>query len=325
MDSSVLFYLLSSLIGNSFEDDSQIASPLNPNGNFNVVIKEEPLDDYDYELSECPEGVTVKQEETDEETDVYSNSDDDPILEKQLKRHNMVDNLESDHPSYKWLPSSPGVAKAKMFKLDAGKMPVVYLEPCAVTKSTVKISELPNNMLSTSRKDKSMLAELEYLPTYIENSSGTDFCLSKDSENSLRKHPSDLRMVQKYTLLKEPQWKYPDIFDSSSTERINDSSKGSSGDSFSGKEDLGKKRTTMLKMTTLSKTVNASPNTPGKRGRPRKLRLSKAGRPPKNTGKSLTATKNIPVGPGTTFPDVKPDLEDVDGVLFVSFESKVRL
>ncbi|XP_075817964.1 MAX gene-associated protein isoform X3 [Microtus pennsylvanicus] len=318
-----------SLIGNSLEDDSQIASPLNPNGSFNVVIKEEPLDDYDYELSECPEGVTVKQEETDEETDVYSNSDDDPILEKQLKRHNKVDNLESDHPSYKWLPSSPGVAKAKMFKLDAGKMPVVYLEPCAVTKSTVKISELPDNMLSTSRKDKSVLAELEYLPAYIENSSGTDFCLNKDSENSLRKHSSDLRMVQKYTLLKEPQWKYPDIFDNSSTERINDSSKGSSGDSFSGKEDLGKKRTTMLKMTTPSKTVtasqSASPNTPGKRGRPRKLRLSKAGRPPKNTGKSLTATKNVPVGPGTTFPDVKPDLEDVDGVLFVSFESKEAL
>ncbi|CAO2579280.1 MAX gene-associated protein [Lemmus lemmus] len=317
-----------SLIGNSFEDDSQIASPLNPNGNFNVVIKEEPLDDYDYELSECPEGVTVKQEETDEETDVYSNSDDDPILEKQLKRHNKVDNLEADHPSYKWLPSSPGVAKAKMFKLDAGKMPMVYLEPCAVTKNTVKISELPDNTLTTSLKDKSMLAELEYLPTYIENSGGTDFCLSKDSENSLRKHSSDLTMVQKYTLLKEPQWKYPDIFDNSSTERINDSSKGSTGDSFSGKEDLGKKRT-MLKMTTPSKTVNASqsasPNTPGKRGRPRKLKLSKAGRPPKNTGKSLAATKNVPVGPGTTFPDVKPDLEDVDGVLFVSFESKEAL
>ncbi|XP_052578660.1 MAX gene-associated protein isoform X5 [Peromyscus californicus insignis] len=317
-----------SLTANSFEDDSQIASPLNPNGNFNVVIKEEPLDDYDYELGECPEGVTVKQEETDEETDVYSNSDDDPILEKQLKRHNKVDNLEADHPSNKWLPSSPGVAKAKMFKLDAGKMPVVYLEPCAVTKNTVKISELPDNMLSTSRKDKSVLAELEYLPTYIENSSGTGFCLSKDSENSLRKHSSDLRMVQKYTLLKEPQWNYPDVFDNS-TERTNDSSKGSTGDSFSGKEDLGKKRTAVLKMTTPSKTVNASQsaslNTPGKRGRPRKVRLSKAGRPPKNTGKSLTATKNIPVGPGNTFPDVKPDLEDVDGVLFVSFESKEAL
>ncbi|XP_055449268.1 MAX gene-associated protein isoform X3 [Psammomys obesus] len=317
------------LISNSFEDDSQIASPLDPNGNFNVVIKEEPLDDYDYELGECPEGIAVKQEETDEETDVYSNSDDDPILEKQLKRHNKVDNLEADHLSCKWLPSSPGVVKTKTLKVDTGKMPVVYLEPCAVTKSTVKVSELPDSMLSTSRKDKSLLAELEYLPAYIENSGGTGFCLSNDSENSLRKHSSDLRMVQKYTLLKEPHWKYPDLSDSSSTERIHDSSKGSIGDSFSGKEDLGKKRTPMLKMTTTTKSVNASqsasPNTPGKRGRPRKLRPSKAGRPPKNTGKSLTAAKNIPVGPGNTFPDVKPDLEDVDGVLFVSFESKEAL
>nr|XP_021503274.1 MAX gene-associated protein isoform X5 [Meriones unguiculatus] len=317
------------LISNSFEDDSQIASPLDPNGNFNVVIKEEPLDDYDYELGECPEGIAVKQEETDEETDVYSNSDDDPILEKQLKRHNKVDNLEADHPSCKWLPSSPGVVKTKTLKVDTGKMPVVYLEPCAVTKNTVKVSELPDSMLSISRKDKALLEELEYLPAYIENSGGTGFCLSNDSENSLRKHSSDLRMVQKYTLLKEPHWKYPDLSDNSNTERIHDSSKGSVGDSFSGKEDLGKKRTPMLKMTTTMKSVNASqsasPNTPGKRGRPRKLRPSKAGRPPKNTGKSLSAAKSLPVGPGTTFPDVKPDLEDVDGVLFVSFESKEAL
>ncbi|XP_035115639.1 MAX gene-associated protein isoform X16 [Callithrix jacchus] len=319
------------LIANNFEDDSHITSPLDQNGSFNVVIKEEPLDDYDYEFGECPERVTVKQEETDEETDVYSNSDDDPILEKQLKRHNKVDNPEADHLSSKWLPSSPsGVAKAKMFKLDAGKMPVVYLEPCAVTKSTVKISELPDNMLSTSRKDKSsMLTEFEYLPTYIENSNETAFCLGKESENGLRKHSPDLRVVQKYPLLKEPLWKYPNISDSISTERIFDSSKGSAGDSLSGKEELGRKRTTMLKIATAPKVVNAnqnaSPNIPGKRGRPRKLKLCKAGRPPKNTGKSLISTKNTPVGPGSTFPDVKPDLEDVDGVLFVSFESKEAL
>uniref|UniRef100_A0A8C0JW38 MAX gene-associated protein n=1 Tax=Canis lupus dingo TaxID=286419 RepID=A0A8C0JW38_CANLU len=320
-----------SLVANNFEDGSHVVSPLDPNGNFNVVIKEEPVDDYEYELAECPEGVTIKQEETDEETDVYSNSDDDPILEKQLKRHNKVDNLEADHPSSKWLPNSPsGVAQAKMFKLDAGKMPVVYLEPCAVTKSTVKISELPDNMLSTSRKDKSsVLTELDYLPTYIENSNETGFCLGKESENGLRKHSPDLRMVQKYPLLKEPQWKYPEITDSINTERIPDSSKSSAGDSFLGKEDLGRRRTTMLKISTASKVVNANQNAPsnvpGKRGRPRKLKLSKAGRPPKNTGKSLTSTKNTPMGPGNTFPDVKPDLEDVDGVLFVSFESKEAL
>lgn len=312
------------------EDSTHVASPVDPNGNFNVVIKEEPLDDYDYDLGEFPEGVTVKQEETDEETDVYSNSDDDPILEKQLKRHNKVDNLEVDHPSSKWLPNSPsGVAKAKMFKLDAGKMPVVCLEPCAVTKSTVKISELPDNVLSTSRKDKSMLTELDYLPTYIENSNEAGFCLGKESENGLRKYSPDLRVVQKYPLLKEPQWKYPDISDCMNTERILDSSKSSAGDSFLAKDDLGRKKTTMLKISAASKTVNTNQNAPtnvsGKRGRPRKFKLSKAGRPPKNTGKPLTSAKNIPMGPGSTFPDVKPDLEDVDGVLFVSFESKVRL
>ncbi|KAM5337630.1 MAX gene-associated protein isoform 12-T19 [Glossophaga mutica] len=319
------------LVASNFEDGSRIASPLDPNGNFSVVIKEEPLDDYDYELGEFPEGVTVKQEETDEETDVYSNSDDDPILEKQLKRHNKVDNLEADYPSSKWLPDSPsGVAKAKMFKLDAGKMPVVYLEPCAVTKSTVKISELPDNMLSVSRKDKSsLLTELDYLPTYIENSNETSFCLGKESENGLGKHSPDLGVVQKYSSLKEPQWKYPDISDSMNMGRIPDNSKSSAGDSFLGKEDLGRKKTTMLKISAAPKTVNANHNAPqnvtGKRGRPRKLKLSKAGRPPKNTGKSLTSTKSIPVGPGSTFPDVKPDLEDVDGVLFVSFESKEAL
>ncbi|KAI5771275.1 MGA protein [Gulo gulo luscus] len=320
-----------SLVANNFEDSSHVVSPLDPNGNFNVVIKEEPVDDYEYELAECPEGVTIKQEETDEETDVYSNSDDDPILEKQLKRHNKVDNLEADHPSSKWLPNSPsGVAQAKMFKLDAGKMPVVYLEPCAVTKSTVKISELPDNMLSTSRKDKSsVLTELDYLPTYIENTDETGFCLGKESENGLRKHSPDLRVVQKYPLLKEPQWKYPELSDSINTERILDSSKSSTGDPFLGKEDLGRRRTTVLKISTASKVVNASQNAPsnipGKRGRPRKLKLSKAGRPPKSTGKSLTSTKSTPVGPGSSFPDVKPDLEDVDGVLFVSFESKEAL
>uniref|UniRef100_F1SSW6 MAX gene-associated protein n=1 Tax=Sus scrofa TaxID=9823 RepID=F1SSW6_PIG len=317
-----------SLVANSFEDGSHVTSPLNPNGNFNVVIKEEPLDDYEYEPGECSEG-TVKQEETDEETDVYSNSDDDPILEKQLKRHNKVDNIEADHLSSKWLPSSPsGVAKAKMFKLDAGKMPVVYLEPCAVTKSTVKISELPDNMLSTSRKDRSsVLTELDYLPTYIENSNETGFCLGKESENGLRRHSPDLRVVQKYSSLKEPQWKYSDTSDN--TEKILDGSKSSAGDSFVGKEDLGRKRTTVLKISAASKNANANqnapPNGPGKRGRPRKLKLSKAGRPPKNTGKSLPSTKNTSVGPGSTFPDVKPDLEDVDGVLFVSFESKEAL
>lgn len=320
-----------SFVANNFEVSSDVASPLDPNGNFNVVIKEEPQDDYEYEFGESPEGVTIKQEETDEETDVYSNSDDEPILEKQLKRHNKDENLDADHLSSKWLPNSPsGVTKAKMFKLEAGKMPVVYLEPCAVTKSTVKVSELPDNMLSPSRKDKSSpLTEFDYLPSYVENISETDYCLDKESDNGLRKHLSDLRVTQKYPLLKDSQWKYSDISESINAERILDLSKSSAEESFSGKEDLGKRRKTMLQISAASKAVcanqTASSNVPGKRGRPRKLKLSKAGRPPKNTARSLSSTKNTLIGPGSTFPDVKPDLEDVDGVLFVSFESKEAL
>ncbi|XP_027725702.1 MAX gene-associated protein isoform X7 [Vombatus ursinus] len=317
-------------IASSFEDNSHVASPLDPNENFNVVIKEEPLDEYDYELGMCPEGVTVKQEDTDEETDVYSNSDDEPILEKQLRRHGEIDDSDVDHSAKRPLSSPSGVAKAKMLKLDSGKMPVVYLEPCAVTKSTVKISELPENMFSQSRKEKSpVLTELDYMPAYVENSRKSSFCLSREIEKELRKQPPELRAPQKYSCLKDPDWKYPDLGENSMSKTLNTNPKSLDGDFFSEKDDLVRKRTTVLKITGPSKgssaTQNVTPSVPGKRGRPRKFKLSKAGRPPKSTGKSVTANKPTPVGPANAFPDVKPDLEDVDGVLFVSFASKEAL
>ncbi|XP_072479306.1 MAX gene-associated protein isoform X3 [Notamacropus eugenii] len=318
-------------IASSFEDNSHVASPLDPNENFNVVIKEEPIDEYDYELGMCPEGVTVKQEDTDEETDVYSNSDDEPILEKQLRRHGEVDDSDVDHSAKRPLSSPSGVAKAKMLKLDSGKMPVVYLEPCAVTKSTVKISELPENMFSQSRKEKSpVLTELDYMPAYVENSRKSSFCLPREIEKELRKQPPELKAAQKYSCLKDPDWKYPDLGENiSASKTLSANPKSLDGDFFSEKDDLGRKRTTVLKIAgapkVSSSTQNVTPSVPGKRGRPRKFKLSKAGRPPKSTGKSVTANKTTPVGPGNAFPDVKPDLEDVDGVLFVSFASKEAL
>ncbi|KAM9067917.1 MAX gene-associated protein isoform X1 [Sarcophilus harrisii] len=317
-------------IASSFEDNSHVASPLDPNENFNVVIKEEPLDEYDYELGVCPEGVTVKQEDTDEETDVYSNSDEEPILEKQLRRQGEIDDPDVDHSAKRPLSSPSGVAKAKMLKLDSGKMPVVYLEPCAVTKSTVKISELPENLFSQSRKEKSpVLTELDYMPAYVENSRKSSFCLPKEIEKELRKQPPELRVPQKYSSLKDPDWKYPDLGDNSISKTLITNPKSLDGDFFSEKDDLGRKRTTVLKITGTPKastaTQNVTPSVPGKRGRPRKFKLSKAGRPPKSTGKSVTANKTTPMVPGNAFPDVKPDLEDVDGVLFVSFASKEAL
>ncbi|XP_068873494.1 MAX gene-associated protein isoform X5 [Aphelocoma coerulescens] len=314
-----------SSIASSYESNSRVASPLDPNGHFNVVVKEEPVDDYDYGSNICTQEITVKQEDTDEETDEYSNTeDDDPIVQKHLMRRHETDGIDGEFRSRKRMLTSPsGVAKAKMLKLDSGKMPVVYLEPCAVTKSTVKISELPQTMLSSCKKEKSPLsAVLDSLPMCFENHkdscSGT---VPVPEELVMKKESPGSKMSQKYCSIGEAQWAL------SKTPNFN--LRGSVSCDFPDKEICGRKRPGILKnpmslkgsgnnQTTLSSVTN-------KRGRPRKLKISKAGRPPKGVGKTVVTSKNTSLGPGSILPDVKPDLEDVDGVLFVSFASKEAL
>ncbi|XP_063015135.1 MAX gene-associated protein isoform X3 [Melospiza melodia melodia] len=312
-------------IASSYESNSRVASPLDPNGQFNVVIKEEPVDDYDYESNICTQGITVKQEDTDEETDEYSNTDDDdPIVQKHLMRRRETDGTDGEFTSRKRMLTSPsGVAKAKMLKLDSGKMPVVYLEPCTVTKSTVKISELPQTMLSSCKKDKSPLgAVLDSMPVCFENHkdscSGT---VTGPEELVMKKESPGSKMSQKYCSVREAQWALSKL--------PNFNLRGSVNCDYPDKEVCGRKRPGILKnamslkgsgnnQSTLSSATN-------KRGRPRKLKISKAGRPPKGIGKNVVASKNTSLGPGNILPDVKPDLEDVDGVLFVSFASKEAL
>ncbi|XP_064280665.1 MAX gene-associated protein isoform X5 [Passer domesticus] len=312
-------------ITSSYESNSGVASPLDPNGHFNVVIKEEPADDYDYESNICTQGITVKQEDTDEETDEYSNTDDDdPVVQKHLMRRRETDGPDGEFTPRKRLLTSPsGVAKAKMLKLDSGKMPVVYLEPCTVTKSTVKISELPQTMLSSCKKDKSHLnAILDSLPMCFENHkdscSGT---VTGPEELVMKKESPGSKMSPKCCPIREAQWTLSKL--------PNFNLRGSASCDFADKEICGRKRPGILKnpmplkgsgnnQSTLSSVTN-------KRGRPRKLKISKAGRPPKGIAKNVVASKNTSLGPGNILPDVKPDLEDVDGVLFVSFASKEAL
>ncbi|XP_014724741.1 PREDICTED: MAX gene-associated protein isoform X4 [Sturnus vulgaris] len=314
-----------STITSSYESNSHVTSPLDPNGHFNVVVKEEPVDDYDYESNICTQGVTVKQEDTDEETDEYSNTDDDdPVVQKHLMRRRETDGIDGEFkPRKRMLTNPSGVAKAKMLKLDSGKMPVVYLEPCAVTKSTVKISELPQTMLSSCKKDKSPLSTiLDSLPVCFENHkdscSGT---VTVPEELVVKKESPGSKMSQKYCSIGEAQWAL--------SKSPNFNLRGSVSCDFPDKEMCGRKRSGILKspmslkgsgnnQSTLSSVTN-------KRGRPRKLKISKAGRPPKGIGKNVVASKNSSLGPGSILPDVKPDLEDVDGVLFVSFASKEAL
>uniref|UniRef100_A0A8C3KF74 MAX gene-associated protein n=1 Tax=Calidris pygmaea TaxID=425635 RepID=A0A8C3KF74_9CHAR len=312
-------------IASSYESSSRVASPLDPNGHFNVVIKEEPVDDYDYESTICTQGISVKQEDTDEETDEYSNTDDDdPILQKHLMRRSETDGIDGEFRARKRVLTSPsGVAKAKMLKLDSGKMPVVYLEPCAVTKSTVKISELPQTMLSSCKKEKSPLsAIMDSLPVCFENHKGSCSGTATVTEELIMKKQSPgSKMSQKYSSVGEAQWAL--------SKSHNFSLRGSVGCQFSAKEICGRKRSSILKNPMSLKSSGANQNTLSsvttKRGRPRKLKISKAGRPPKGIGKSVITGKNTSVGPGNLLPDVKPDLEDVDGVLFVSFASKEAL
>ncbi|XP_059675228.1 MAX gene-associated protein isoform X2 [Gavia stellata] len=312
-------------MASSYESSSRVASPLDPNGHFNVVIKEEPVDDYDYESSICTQGISVKQEDTDEETDEYSNTDDDdPILQKHLMRRGGTDGIDGEFRSRKRVLTSPsGVAKAKMLKLDSGKMPVVYLEPCAVTKSTVKISELPQTMLSSCKKDKSPLsAILDSLPVCFENHKGScSGTATVTEELVMKKQSPGSKMSQKYSSIREAQWAL--------SKSPNFNVRGSVSCHFSAKEICGRKRPGILKSPMSLKGSGSNQNTLSsvttKRGRPRKLKISKAGRPPKGIGKTVITSKNTPVGPGSILPDVKPDLEDVDGVLFVSFASKEAL
>ncbi|XP_041261109.1 MAX gene-associated protein isoform X5 [Onychostruthus taczanowskii] len=312
-------------IASSYESTSGVASPLDPNGHFNVVVKEEPVDDYDYDSNICTQGITVKQEDTDEETDEYSNTDDDdPVVQKHLMRRRETDGPDGEFTPRKRLLTSPsGVAKAKMLKLDSGKMPVVYLEPCTVTKSTVKISELPQTMLSSCKKDKSPLnAILDSLPVCFENHkdscSGT---VTGPEELVMKKESPVSKMSQKCCSIGETQWALSKL--------PNFNLRGSVSCDFLGKEICGRKRPGILKnpMSLKGSGSNQSnlSSVTNKRGRPRKLKSSKAGRPPKGIAKNVVASKNTSLGPGNILPDVKPDLEDVDGVLFVSFASKEAL
>ncbi|XP_072786094.1 MAX gene-associated protein isoform X5 [Taeniopygia guttata] len=313
-------------ITNSYESNSHVASPLDPNGQFNVVIKEEPVDDYDYESNICTQEVTVKQEDTDEETDEYSNTDDDdPVVQKHLMRRPETDGIAGEFtPKKRVLTGPSGVAKAKMLKLDSGKMPVVYLEPCTVTKSTVKISELPHTMLSSCKKDKSPLsAILDSLPpmcleNHKDSCSGT---VTVPEELVMKKESPGSKMPQKYCSIREAQWAL--------SKSPNFNLRGSVSCDFPDKEICGRKRPGIVKNSVSLKGSGNNQSTlssvTNKRGRPRKLKISKAGRPPKGIGKNVIASKNTSLGPGNILPDVKPDLEDVDGVLFVSFASKEAL
>uniref|UniRef100_H2ZZV7 MAX gene-associated protein n=1 Tax=Latimeria chalumnae TaxID=7897 RepID=H2ZZV7_LATCH len=283
-------------------------------GDYNIVIKEEPLDDYEYGAASAAPGVTVKEEYLEENCF----SDDEPILEKQLKKQ-----AESDAKpgSCKRLLSSPsGVAKAKLLKLESGKMPVVYLEPCSVTKRTVKISELPQNLLSPCKKDPS--------PAKIAQSSSCG--LSEKRTGTPNTSPEKLKPDDKdAALVRKGQPKQTSVKVTAKESRVAEESsvlcpvdlcsRDTEGPLRKDSGQVKLKSTHSVSERSAVETQDLDPSLP-KRGRPRKVKISKAGRPPR---KGKLSQSNVPQS--SPVPDMKPDLENIDGVLFVAFASKQAL
>ncbi|XP_058018022.1 MAX gene-associated protein isoform X2 [Ahaetulla prasina] len=312
-------------ISNPCQKWSHVTSQLTQEEGINVSVKEEPLDNYEYEPLTSMEGVNVKEEETNNIAEEYFNSDGS-ILEQQLEKYSEIDKMDI----YKEQQTNQlGVAKAKMLKLDSGKMPVVYLEPCTITRNMVKVSVLSQALMN----ERSPLTHsLDSFSAHFENKD-----ISSPFEvNETGKITAD-KMVSENT---SPQIPSEEDGLGRSTEtcsRFNTTEKETSCDlkaTATSSPSLAKvtfndQNINMLKTHISGKNTVGNQNVgmsgPKKRGRPRKSKLSEAGRSPKYIAKSGTTNNEVSLGSGSTHLDVNPDLEDVDGMLFVSFVSKEAL
>ncbi|XP_075700971.1 MAX gene-associated protein isoform X2 [Rhinoderma darwinii] len=276
-----------------FNENFTVAALSEPTEDPTFEVKKEPEDNYDYSKTPTIKGVVVKQEPSDGEvTDDYSNSDVDfPILEKQFAKFKEDPYLDGKHCSN----SPTGVAKAKLLNLDQGSVPVLYLEPCAADKNNLEAPEL----------QKPLLPEGTLQDMGIHNSSfRTESRPISPSPNVNSQFVDDLSVKGKRKRICKN--KINEIYATLQTAL---------------KSSRGPKRKFPLLLPKTS--VTPTPGNEGtvapiakKRGRPPKPKISKVGRRPK---------KDNFIEASRLFPDFNPDLEDVDGVLFVAFSSKEAL
>ncbi|XP_015284995.1 PREDICTED: MAX gene-associated protein-like [Gekko japonicus] len=304
-------------IANPCESDSHMKSLLISSGDINVSIKEELVDDSDYVSNVNMERMQLKQEDINKETEDFSCSDDDPILEKQLKKHSEMGE------SHKRSHNSPlGVAKTKMLKLDNRTMSAASIEAYEVTKSMVKISAL-QSILSSCRTDKSLLKHSEHLfPAGFENIASPIKAVGTKIKNFFSGNNEE----QKYCLVKDVPWENIQIHNSHSIKQKPLNLKCTN--SAAAINNVGGKKPNTAKKPVLSTDVNSNPSAvlsgPCRRGRPQKLK-SEVEQPLKYIRKAIMKNRCAPLRSCSDHPEFILDHEDVDGVLFVSFESKEDL
>ncbi|XP_060118335.1 MAX gene-associated protein-like [Heteronotia binoei] len=286
-------------IASPCESDSHMKSLLISSGEISDTVKEELADDY------VP---NVNMEDISKETEDFSCSDD-PVLEKQLKKHSKMGKSHN---------SSLGVAKTKMLKLD-NSVPAA----CEITKSMVKISAL-QTILSSCKRDKSLLKHSENsFPASFENIASPIKVVGTKSKNLFSGNNEE----QKCSLVKDVPWENNQIHSSHSTKQKPLNFKFMS--SAAAKFIVGGKKQNTAKKPVLSTDVDSNPSAvlsgPLRRGRPQKLKLSEVKHPLKCISKGVMKNHCAPLRPFSDHPQSVLDLEDVDGVLFVSFESKEGL
>ncbi|ETE67744.1 MAX gene-associated protein, partial [Ophiophagus hannah] len=316
-------------ISNPCQKFSHVTSQLTQERGINMSVKEEPLDNYEYEPLICMEGVNVKEEETDNIAEEYSNSDGS-ILEQQLEKYSEIDKMDIEFHREQQI-NQLGVAKAKMLKLDSGKMPVVYLESCTMTRDAVKVCALSQALMTTSKNEKSPHS-LDSFPAHFENKSISSPPEVEETEKIIIDKMVSENITPQIPSEEDVLGISTETYSSLNTTEIESScdlkAPATSSPSLA-KVIFDDQNNNMLKTHISGKSIVGNQNVgvsgPRKRGRPRKSKLSEAGRSSKCIAKSDAINNDVSLGSGSTHLDVNPDLEDVDGMLFVSFVSKEAL
>ncbi|XP_051867233.1 MAX dimerization protein MGA a isoform X2 [Pristis pectinata] len=364
---------------------SSVASSEDHEEPFNIIVKEEPPDDYEYNRAansvdlDC-DRLKCKEEEEYLDSEGQHDRTNCELINKTIDK-NEVD-ATSPAATKRPLNSPTGVAKAKMLRVESTKVPVVYLEPCTVTNGTIKISELPQKLLSPCRRNGGPLPTVPHStdsaerPTQspssaeksqVEDVDSTSECSGRKERNSASGRTENKTSTStvpnnptasystpsqkpagegfrfrkiKYTekALNSGIWKTPSRAFLNSTEDLPELSSCSksahlSTKAFSsgiwrppdGRTDSTREISVPRSDCKSSRmSVQQAIAAACRRGRSKKLQLSaKPSHSALEAGSSLASSERLERE--ETFHDASPDLDDVEGVTFVSYASQDAL
>ncbi|XP_039596887.1 MAX dimerization protein MGA a isoform X1 [Polypterus senegalus] len=265
-----------------------------------VRIKEEPFDDYDYctgSVLDCVDGV--------------------------IDSHGSLKEKELLNAQQKYGPT--GVAKAKMIKQESGKKPLVLFGLSSPSKSTRISPETSNpdiSPLTFAKTQNSSYTPADVMPNIVLTSQSSR---GKSLKTAVFKLPVNHQkpQIKRECTISNLRAIAPKPDSMMNTEPSPSNAKLVSCSNGLSAEDTWKKSrylsNKMTKCSSALKTESPTIHTFKKR-RSRKVRFGK-GRSYRKIAISSAASA-MEITPDTT---MQPDLEDVEGVLFVSFSCKEAL